>query len=165
MFFHLKPDIVVVARFKNFWYSFYFEFADHSNGLALLYFTRFRKASMFLVRSISICFIIKIIASILRCDVWYGTNLTTRKITPYNSSKTTLDMMVAEQRATFIWKIVSMLVGFEFFLSSPLFLPVGHCFRGWSKRNLKVYDVINCLNENLIAYFVWYYEKKKRYDI
>ena len=51
------------------------------------------------------------------------------------------------------------------FSSSPLFLPVSHCFRGWSKKNLKVYEVINCLNKNLITYFVWYLEKEKRYDI
>ena len=35
------------------------------------------------------------------------------------------------------------------FSSSPLFLPVDHCFREWSKINLKVYDVTNCLNKNL----------------
>ena len=45
------------------------------------------------------------------------------------------------------------------FPSSPLFLPVGHCFRGW--LNMKV---INCLNENLITHFVWYLEKENRYD-
>ena len=28
-----------------------------------------------------------------------------------------------------------------------------------------VYDVINCLNKNLIAYFVRHPDKKKRYDI
>ena len=49
--------------------------------------------------------------------------------------------------------------------SSPLFLPVSHCFRAWSKINLKVYDVINCLNKNLITHFVWYLEKEKRYEI
>ena len=49
--------------------------------------------------------------------------------------------------------------------SSPLFLLVSHCFRAWSKINLKVYDVNNCLNKNLIIHFVWYLEKKKRYDI
>ena len=43
-------------------------------------------------------------------------------------------------------------------------LPVRHCCRGWSKRNLKVYDIINCLNKNLIIRFVWYLEKKKRYE-
>ena len=51
------------------------------------------------------------------------------------------------------------------FLFLLLFLPVGHCFRGWSKINLKVYDVINCLNKNSITHFVWYLEKEKRYDI
>ena len=35
------------------------------------------------------------------------------------------------------------------FLSSPLFLPVSHCFGGCLKINLKVYDVINCLNMNV----------------
>ena len=48
---------------------------------------------------------------------------------------------------------------------SHLFLPVGHCFRGWPKINLKVYDAINCQNKNLITHFVWYLEKEKRYDI
>ena len=47
----------------------------------------------------------------------------------------------------------------------PSFFPVSHCFRGWFKKNLKVYDVINCLNKNLITHFVWYLEKEKRYDI
>ena len=51
------------------------------------------------------------------------------------------------------------------FPSSPLFLPVSHCFRAWSKINLKVYDNINCLNKNLITHLVWYMEKEKKYDI
>ena len=51
------------------------------------------------------------------------------------------------------------------YLSSPLFFPVSHCFRGWSKKNLKIYDVINCLNKNLIIHFVWYLEKEKSCDI
>ena len=38
-------------------------------------------------------------------------------------------------------------------------------FRVWSEINLKVYDVINCLNKNLIIHFVWYLENEKRYDI
>ena len=50
------------------------------------------------------------------------------------------------------------------FPPSPLFLAVSHCFRGWSKINLKDYDVINCLNKNLIPHFVWYLEKEKSYD-
>ena len=47
----------------------------------------------------------------------------------------------------------------------PSFLPVSHCFRGWSKINLKVYDVINHLTKNLNTHFVWYHEKEKRYGI
>ena len=43
--------------------------------------------------------------------------------------------------------------------SSSLIFPVSHCFRAWSKINLKVYD-INCLNKNLITHFVWYLGKK-----
>ena len=51
------------------------------------------------------------------------------------------------------------------FSASPLFFPVSHCFRGLIKRNLKVYDVINCLNENSITYIVSYLEKEIRCDI
>ena len=51
------------------------------------------------------------------------------------------------------------------FLSFPLFLPVSYCFRGWSKINLKVYDIINFLNQKIITHFVWYLEKDKRCDI
>ena len=50
-------------------------------------------------------------------------------------------------------------------LSFPLFLSVSHCFRGWSKINLKVFYVISCLNKNSITHFAWYLEKEKRYDI
>ena len=46
------------------------------------------------------------------------------------------------------------------FSSSPLFSPVSHCFRSWSKKNLKIYGVSNCLNENLITRFIWYLEKE-----
>ena len=54
------------------------------------------------------------------------------------------------------------------FPSSPLFLFLWfpfHCFRAWSMINVKVYDVINCLNKNLITHFVWYLEKEIRCDI
>ena len=27
------------------------------------------------------------------------------------------------------------------------------------------YDVINCLNKNLMTHFIWYLEKEKKYDI
>ena len=56
-------------------------------------------------------------------------------------------------------------IKFFVFLSSPLFLPVSHCFRDWSKINLKVYDFINCLKKNSITHFVWYLGKEKKYDI
>ena len=36
---------------------------------------------------------------------------------------------------------------------------------GWSKKNSKVYDVINCPNKNLITHFVSYLEKEIRCDI
>ena len=49
--------------------------------------------------------------------------------------------------------------------SCPLFLPVRHCFRGWSKKNRKVHDMINCLNKNLRTHFVWYLEKEIRCNI
>ena len=51
------------------------------------------------------------------------------------------------------------------FLSFPLFFLVSHCLRDWSKKNLKIYDVMNCLNKNLITHFVWYIEKEIRCDI
>ena len=50
------------------------------------------------------------------------------------------------------------------FSSSPLFLPVSHCFTGWSKKNLEVYGVINGLNKNF-THFVWYLEKEIRCEI
>ena len=46
--------------------------------------------------------------------------------------------------------------------SSPLFSLVSHCFRGWFKKNRKIYVVINCLNKNLLTHYVWYLEKKTR---
>ena len=55
--------------------------------------------------------------------------------------------------------------GLQIFVFLSSFLPVNHFFRGWSKINLKVCDVINCLNKNLITNFVWYLEKEKSYDI
>ena len=66
----------------------------------------------------------------------------------------------------FIYKALFDLETFKFFYSFfPSFSPVSHCFRGWSKINLKVCDVINCLNKMLITHFVWYLEKERRYDI
>ena len=47
------------------------------------------------------------------------------------------------------------------YFSHPLFLPVSYYFRGWSKVTLKVYDIINCLNNNFITHSVWYLGNKK----
>ena len=46
----------------------------------------------------------------------------------------------------------------------PSLFHLDHYFRGWSKINLKAYDVVDCLNKNLIR-FIWYLEKEKKYDI
>ena len=51
------------------------------------------------------------------------------------------------------------------FPSSPLFLSVSHCFRAWSKINLKVHNIINCLNKNLVIHLAWYVEKEEMYSI
>ena len=45
----------------------------------------------------------------------------------------------------------------SFFLCQP-------CLRGWSKKNLKINDVMNCLYKNL-TYFLWYLMKQVRCDI
>ena len=47
----------------------------------------------------------------------------------------------------------------------PSFFSATHCLRGWSKKNLNIYDLINCLNKNSITHFVWYLEKEIRCDI
>ena len=78
--------------------------------------------------------------------------------------------MIALQK---LWKMLFHLkssfrswdIQFFVFLSFPYLLPVGYCFRGWSKLNLKVHDVTTCLNKNSIRHFVWYLEKGKKYDI
>ena len=51
-------------------------------------------------------------------------------------------------------------IQFFVFLSFPYFLAVGHCFRGWSKINLKVH-VINYLNKNSITHFFYILGRKK----
>ena len=47
----------------------------------------------------------------------------------------------------------------------PSFFPRQSLHRCWFKRNLKVYDVINCLNKNSITHFVWYLGKEIKCDI
>ena len=42
------------------------------------------------------------------------------------------------------------------FCLSFFFSLASHCFRGWSKINLKVYGVIHCLNKNLTTHFIRY---------
>ena len=42
-----------------------------------------------------------------------------------------------------------------------LFLRVSHCFRGWSKINLEIYDVFNCLWKNVITYLFDILRRKK----
>ena len=47
------------------------------------------------------------------------------------------------------------------FPSFPLFFPVRYYFRWLLKINLKVYDVINCLNKNLLTQFFDILRRKK----
>ena len=94
------------------------------------------------------------------CICYFLTNF---YLSPNDSpSETVEDVFYFIEKALFVLKIFNQIFVFP---SSPHFLPVSHCFRGWSKINLKVYDVINCLNKNLITHFVWYLEKEKSYDI
>ena len=48
---------------------------------------------------------------------------------------------------------------------SSFFSPLSHCFRGWFKKNLKVYDVTNFLNYNLTTDYIWSIEKEIRSDV
>ena len=79
-------------------------------------------------------------------------------------SKTIKDVFISSKKLFLSLKSFPHIQIFVF-PSSLLFLPVSHCFRDWFKINLKVYNVINCLNNNLIKHLVWYLEKEKRYDI
>ena len=76
-------------------------------------------------------------------------------------SKTMKNVFIFNQKSPFRSQDILIFV----LPSSPLFLPVSHCFRSWSKINFKVYDIINCLNKNLITHFLWYFGKEKRYAI
>ena len=76
-------------------------------------------------------------------------------------SKTMKNVFLFHLKSSFRSRDIQICV----FPSSPLFLPVSHYFSGWSKINLKVYNVTNCLNKNLITHFAWNLEKEKRYDI
>ena len=50
------------------------------------------------------------------------------------------------------------------YLSSPLFSLSAIALEVDSRKILKVYDVINCLNKNLITHYVWYLENEIRCD-
>ena len=60
----------------------------------------------------------------------------------------------------FIWKTLFVLEIFQFLYLSSLrfFFSVSHCFREWLKINLKVYDIINCLNKNLKTHCLVFWE-------
>ena len=65
----------------------------------------------------------------------------------------------------FIWfkKLFSFSRYLVFFFCLPIVFSLStiDCFSGWSKVNLKVYDIIKCLNKNL-THFVWYIGEEKR---
>ena len=56
---------------------------------------------------------------------------------------------------------------YSFFCISvlPSFSTCRPLLRGWSKINLKLHEVINCLSKISRTHFVWYLEKEKTYDI
>ena len=74
--------------------------------------------------------------------------------------------LVKNYKKCFLFHLKSSFLSWDIlifvFPSSHLVLLFGHCFRGWLKTNLKVYDFICCLNKNLIMHFVWYLEKEKK---
>ena len=66
----------------------------------------------------------------------------------------------------FIEKALFVLERFKFlYLHLPLFFFLSAIAWELDPRNIKVFDVINCLNKNLIIHFVWYLEKAKRYHV
>ena len=69
-----------------------------------------------------------------------------------DSSSKTEKCLLFHRKSSFRSRDIHIFV----FLSSYLFLPAGYCFREWLKINLKVYDIINCLNKNLLTHFVWH---------
>ena len=80
---------------------------------------------------------------------------------PYDSPSKTEKCFLFHLKSSFCSRDIQIFV----IPSSPFFLPISHCFRFWSKKNLKAHDVINCLNKNLIIHFVWYLEKEITCDI
>ena len=66
------------------------------------------------------------------------------------------DFFISSKKLFSFWRYSKICIS-----DFPSSFPLGHCFRGWSKINLKVYDVINCLNKNLITRFIWYIDKER----
>ena len=116
--------------------------------------------------------------AVVSCDVTRGITLGSKLKTPIFAFYLKLVSAIFYQIFIFHQMIALQKLWKMFFISSkklflfsrysnfyififPYFSPVSHCFRGWSKKNLKVYDVINCLNKNLITHFIWYLEKEK----
>ena len=72
-----------------------------------------------------------------------------------SSSKTMKNTFYFIKKGLFILEIFNFV-----FLSFSFFLPVGHCFRGWSEINLKVHDAINCLDKNSKTHVISWEGKK-----
>ena len=87
--------------------------------------------------------------------------LTNFYFSPNNSPSKTERCLLFSLKSSFPSRNIQDFV----FPSSPIFLCQSLLYRAWSKINLKVHDVMKCLNKNLITHFVWYLRKKKSYDI
>ena len=126
--------------------------------ISIIFFVKFRKNWNFF------CFILLPSRNVVKLHTSYivlSINLTTIKLNVklvsaifyqifISNQMTVLQCFLFHLKSSFSSRDIQIFV----FPSFPLFLSVSHCFRGWSKINLKVYNVINCLNKNLIKYFV-----------
>ena len=126
------------------------------------------KSFRFFLKWITVSLLPLTIANSSICCQWSKLSRLLKHVSAIFEQIFVFHQMIAHQK---LWKFLFHLkssfrsrdIQFFLFLSSPLFLPVSHCFRAWSKINL--YDVINCLNKNLITLFVWYLEKETKYGI
>ena len=70
-----------------------------------------------------------------------------------------------ENASYFIWKALFVLYIFKFlYFRLTLFFCLS-AITLEDNTTYDVYDVIKCLNKNLITHSAWYRDKKKRYDI
>ena len=53
------------------------------------------------------------------------------------------------------WDIFVLETSTFLYFCLAFFFPVGQCFVGWLKIDLKVYEIISYLNKNLIIHFDW----------